>query len=165
MVKSRKWGLSALFAIGIFAVICSGVRIDFTINLFRESRDITYVANQVCVWGTLQVSAGFLVACLPVFPLLHSNIKKQPWTSKLGSSIKTLFKQSRSGTQGMSTKDKTKAMTIGGGGGGVGGRGKVPTDVEFDELVNATEVSIVTNASRMSGDDLERFSEVSERHM
>jgi hypothetical protein len=96
--RTKKWGLSALFTIGVFAIICSGVRIHFQVRLIKDSHDSTYLGAKICCWGTCQVTAGFLVACLPSMPVLYNNIKKHTWAVKVGSTMRTLLRRSSNGS-------------------------------------------------------------------
>jgi hypothetical protein len=162
--KSRKWGLSALFTIGIFAIICSGVRIHFQVQLLKSTNDISYVGSKICFWGTCQVTAGFLVACLPSMPLLWNNIKKQTWAEKMGSGVRTLLRRSKN-SSGFESEHKMEVTTIGGGGGRRYPKGngrRAATDVEFDELVQRTDSSI-TSEETGNTEDAHSFSRVSEQ--
>lgn len=78
--RSKKWGLSALFTIGVFTIICSAVRIYFQARLIKDSRDSTCLGSKICFWGTLKVTAGFLIEWLPSIPALYNSIKKHTWT-------------------------------------------------------------------------------------
>ncbi|KAH7130058.1 hypothetical protein B0J11DRAFT_577610 [Dendryphion nanum] len=153
--KSRKWGLSALFTIGIFAIICSAVRIVYQVKLLKSSADITFVGSKICFWGTCQVTAGFLVACLPTTPLLYHNIKKQAWAEKVGSGMRTILRSSRHDSS-LASAGRVENTTIGGRGGGKrfqkGSGKRVVTDVEFDELVNGTNLSLASRVTT-DGDD------------
>lgn len=148
--KSRKRGLSALFTIGIFAIVCAAVRIHYQAELLKSSADITYVGAKICFWGTCQLTAGFLVACLPTMPLLYQNVMKQTWAGRMGSTVRTILRRSRDDS-GMGSGGKADLSTIGGGGRGKRfqkGSGKRPaTDVEFDELVNKTDWSITSRVT------------------
>jgi hypothetical protein len=151
MDKSRKRGLSALFTIGIFAIICSAVRIRYQIQLLRDSADMTFLGSKICFWGTCQVTAGFLVACLPTMPLLYRDIKKRTWAKKIGSSMGTFLKRpgEESGPQSMG---RAEIVTIGGGRFQKRSGKKVATDVEFDELVNRTDMSMASRVTTEEGE-------------
>jgi hypothetical protein len=158
--RSKKWGLSALFTIGVFAIICSAVRIYFQARLLKDSRDSTYIGSKICFWGTLQVTAGFLIACLPSMPALYNSIKRHTWAEKVGSSVRTLLKRSNDDTKPTSV-GKSDLTTIGGGGPGrrfhIGK--KSTTDLEFEELVNRTDFSITSQVSAHRGDSSSQISQ------
>jgi hypothetical protein len=138
---SRKIGLSLLFTIGIFACLCSGIRLHYQIVLLKDMYDITFIVSKICFWGTCQLTAGFLVACLPTVPMLSNHIKKQSWALRVGSTVRSLLHISRSEASYNNSNEHT---TIGGGNARKKGV-KAVTDIEFEELVNKTD-----NQSRIS---------------
>ncbi|KAF2010559.1 hypothetical protein BU24DRAFT_60777 [Aaosphaeria arxii CBS 175.79] len=152
--RSKKWGLSALFTIGIFAIICSAVRIHYQILLLKSQADVTFIGSKLCFWGTCQVTAGFLVACLPTTPLLFRNMKKRTWAEKLRSCVRKIWKLSTYDS-GSTRENRVKNSSSDEGGGskrfGSGSGKRVVTDVEFDELVNR-DMSIASQFTSR-GDD------------
>lgn len=158
--RSKKWGLSALFTIGVFAIICSAVRIHFQVRLIKDSHDSTYLGAKICFWGTCQVTAGFLVACLPSMPALYNNMMKNTWAEKVGTSLWTLLRRSNNDS-GSASVGKADLNTIGGGGPGkkMPKGSKMMTDVEFEELVNRTDFSMMSQMSGEHGDSSSQISQ------
>jgi hypothetical protein len=124
-----------------------------------DRNDSTYLGAKICFWGTCQVTAGFLVACLPSMPVLYNNIKKLTWAVKVGSTMRTLLRRSSNGS-GHTSFGNAEVNTIGGGGPGRRYQKgiKVTTNVEFDELVNRTDFSIMSQASVSHADSSSQVS-------
>lgn len=131
--RSRKLGLSALFIIGGFACVSSGIRISIHFKLLRDRSDVTYLMAKICFWSTTQVLAGFLVSCLPAGRMMAKHVHKQPWASRVESTLRSLLQLSRSEshrpretpTRGNLPKHN---MSV-----------KVVTDVEFEELIQTRD--------------------------
>ena len=45
----------------------------------------------MAIWTCPEISAGFLVICLPVLPRLYQHLKYRAGTSKLSTTFRTLF--------------------------------------------------------------------------
>ncbi|KAF2501685.1 hypothetical protein BU16DRAFT_613535 [Lophium mytilinum] len=67
MSRGRKIGLSAIFLFGILACIASLVRLYYCVRVF-ESHDYTYYTLLMALGSFPEMTAGFLVICLPVLP-------------------------------------------------------------------------------------------------
>ncbi|KAI0540915.1 hypothetical protein GGR58DRAFT_511236 [Xylaria digitata] len=67
MSRSRKWGLSLLFVIGIGAWVFGVVRLVYFIKLL-SSDDATFLFSGVALWTILEVTTGFLIMGIPAFP-------------------------------------------------------------------------------------------------
>jgi hypothetical protein len=137
LTRPRKIALSFLFTIGIFACLCSGIRIHYLILLNKDKSDIPFIVSKVCLWGTCQLTAGFLVACLPTMPLFVNHIKKRSWAVRVGSTVRSLLRTSRSEPSHVSNE----RITIS----GENSRKKIgkkgATDIEFEELVQKTDMN------------------------
>ncbi|KAI1203163.1 hypothetical protein F5X97DRAFT_159849 [Nemania serpens] len=67
MSRSRKWGLSLLFVIGIGAWVFGVVRLTYFIKLL-SSEDATFLFSGIALWTILEVTTGFLIMGIPAFP-------------------------------------------------------------------------------------------------
>lgn len=150
LTRSRKWGLSGLFAIGAFAIFCAALRIQPEVELLKDPTDLTYITAKINFWGTCQITAGFLVACLPVMPTLYTNIEKQPWVQAIRRSTRVVLTPLKN--ENTVKKQTTQVTTIGGGRAGKGfGNGKAKknaTDREFELLVNTEPESRICLEAR-----------------
>ncbi|KAF2826717.1 hypothetical protein CC86DRAFT_237099, partial [Ophiobolus disseminans] len=64
MSTSKKAAVAALFALGVFASICAAFRIHSAVR-FATNPDVLYNASDMGSWCTAEITAGFLVLCLP----------------------------------------------------------------------------------------------------
>ncbi|KAI3317590.1 hypothetical protein HD806DRAFT_514512 [Xylariaceae sp. AK1471] len=70
-----KFGISIVFAVGIFATIACIVRLYYGIELAR-SEDATWLIEGVGTWAIVEFATVILVACFPLFPRLYKQLLK-----------------------------------------------------------------------------------------
>ncbi|KAL8737724.1 MAG: hypothetical protein Q9181_001409 [Wetmoreana brouardii] len=75
MSTKRKIGISGIFGTGVFACICSVVRIFFEVKLTR-TKDFTYVHMETGLLGYAEVACGIICACLPLLPLCWHHLSR-----------------------------------------------------------------------------------------
>ena len=82
MPKMRKIGLSAIFAVGIVAVVSAIVRIPSAIRFF-ESTDANYDYSSVTLWALVEITCGVIIICAPTVPKLYESLRnwKKPAAS------------------------------------------------------------------------------------
>ncbi|KAI0844146.1 hypothetical protein F5Y00DRAFT_249447 [Daldinia vernicosa] len=83
MSKAKKFGLSAVFAIGIFACIAAVGLFAAIIN-WVESNDLTYHYSAVALWAIAESTCGTMIFCAPVIPKLFRGLKLK-WASTVSS--------------------------------------------------------------------------------
>ncbi|MCJ1468270.1 hypothetical protein MMC07_006898 [Pseudocyphellaria aurata] len=73
----RKFGVSAVFAAGLFACIASVCRLVYSVeNLL--TLDKLYTFQQFGMWGVAEVTTLILCGCLPVLPRLRQIFQRRP---------------------------------------------------------------------------------------
>ncbi|PYI34862.1 ribosomal protein L36e [Aspergillus indologenus CBS 114.80] len=82
----KKMGLSAVFAAGIFACICSVMRLVVSVRN-RTTRDRTHDWFPEFLWTTAEITSGIVASCLPALPSFfrHSSQKAKAWVSSIGT--------------------------------------------------------------------------------
>lgn len=99
MDRRRKWGLSAVFAIGGLACVVSTCRLYFSVKL-NSTHDFTFRAAQVGKLSEPEVTLGFIAACMPVVPAFVKHVRR----SEVGVRIRSFWTQSptawSAGTEG-----------------------------------------------------------------
>ncbi|KAI1734395.1 hypothetical protein F4680DRAFT_438625 [Xylaria scruposa] len=73
MSKTRKFGISLLFVIGIFICICAGVSI-YWLDQVLHSQDILYCLSNRGLWGIGEWAAGFLILGIPSAPKVFQSM-------------------------------------------------------------------------------------------
>ncbi|KAI0188580.1 hypothetical protein EV127DRAFT_433804 [Xylaria flabelliformis] len=68
-----KFGISVVFAVGIFATVACIVRLYYGIELTR-SDDGTWLIEGVGTWAIVEIATVILVACFPLFPRLYKHL-------------------------------------------------------------------------------------------
>ncbi|KAI8953070.1 hypothetical protein F4801DRAFT_153780 [Xylaria longipes] len=68
-----KFGISIVFAVGIFATIACIVRLYYGVKLTR-SEDGTWLIEGVGTWAIVEFATVILVACFPLFPRLYKQL-------------------------------------------------------------------------------------------
>ncbi|KAI1746694.1 hypothetical protein F4782DRAFT_523668 [Xylaria castorea] len=68
-----KFGISIVFAVGIFATVACIVRLYYGIELTR-SEDGTWLIEGVGTWAIVEFATVILVACFPLFPRLYKQL-------------------------------------------------------------------------------------------
>ncbi|KAI0431112.1 hypothetical protein F5Y09DRAFT_305966 [Xylaria sp. FL1042] len=89
MARKSKIKITAIFAVGSFAIAASIVRFVYTIEL-SKTKDITYRIEPFAYWTEIEYATVVLVACFPVFPLLFRHIigeSKQVFSSRGKTSL------------------------------------------------------------------------------
>jgi hypothetical protein len=143
MPRSKVWGLSALFAIGIFACVTSAVRVYYNVRIWQDQYDLTGQLGYLSFWGTAQFPAGFLVICLPSLPRVIAWLRTKEWFTRLESSMWSALSRSMTGVRTI-----TQIVTIGGGPRRQQ-RTTVVTDAEFQDLM-ATDGKSVHSHNQMT---------------
>ncbi|CAF9908703.1 MAG: hypothetical protein ALECFALPRED_004904 [Alectoria fallacina] len=67
MANTRKIGVAAVFATGLFACVASVVRLAYTVDLLYTS-DGTYSIIKVGLWNVGELTTIILCACFPIMP-------------------------------------------------------------------------------------------------
>ncbi|RAL08992.1 uncharacterized protein BO97DRAFT_191732 [Aspergillus homomorphus CBS 101889] len=82
----KKMGLSAVFAAGIFACICSVMRLVVSVQN-RTTLDRTHDWFPEFLWTTAEITSGIVASCLPALPTFfrHSSQKARAWVSSIGT--------------------------------------------------------------------------------
>ncbi|KAH8890387.1 hypothetical protein GQ53DRAFT_588381, partial [Thozetella sp. PMI_491] len=62
-----KFGVSLIFAAGIFACVAAGFRLAVTATFLTDA-DMTYSVSAVIMWAVGEMTSGFLVFCVPTAP-------------------------------------------------------------------------------------------------
>ncbi|KAL9583412.1 MAG: hypothetical protein Q9212_002719 [Teloschistes hypoglaucus] len=75
MSLRRKVGITAVFGFGVFACICSIIRIFYQIKL-TKTKDLTYVHRETGLLCYAEVACGFICACLPILPLVWHHLSR-----------------------------------------------------------------------------------------
>ncbi|KAI4104952.1 MAG: hypothetical protein L6R37_002996 [Teloschistes peruensis] len=75
MSLKRKVGITAVFGFGVFACICSIVRIFYEIKL-TKTKDFTYVHMETGLLGYAEVACGLICTCLPILPLVWHHLSR-----------------------------------------------------------------------------------------
>ena len=97
---AQKVALMAVFAVGIFVVVTSCLRIT-TLDIFAKSPDNTYnIAN--VMWTIVEPNVAVVCACLPIL---------RPFVVKLFPSLRSKGDSNAYGTPGYGT-GKSRAMTV-----------------------------------------------------
>ncbi|KAK0610183.1 hypothetical protein B0T17DRAFT_500892 [Bombardia bombarda] len=65
--QQKKIGVSLIFAVGIFGCIAAGIRLSYSIS-FHSSPDASYAVSLLALWSVGEMSAVFLVFCVPAIP-------------------------------------------------------------------------------------------------
>ncbi|KAI0106917.1 hypothetical protein F4814DRAFT_429383 [Daldinia grandis] len=79
MSKAKRFGLSTVFAVGIFACIAAICLFVAMIN-WVKSNDLTYHYSAVALWAIAESTCGTMIFCAPVVPKLFRGLKLK-WAS------------------------------------------------------------------------------------
>jgi hypothetical protein len=135
----KKWGLSAVFLIGILAGVCASLRFFYFFEI-RRNGDYTYASAMMSIWSVPEITIGFVVMCLPTLPRLLTHLKHKPLVSSISRSLKTGFWARKSTSRGSdgsagrpaaSGEDRFAARKL--------RANVIVTDIEFHQLVEKTE--------------------------
>ncbi|KAI0416561.1 hypothetical protein F5X98DRAFT_375676 [Xylaria grammica] len=69
----KKLKASAVFAVGIFAIVASIIRLYYGLQLFYTN-DVTWAASPMGQWSIVEFITGFLVACFPYVPYVFETL-------------------------------------------------------------------------------------------
>ncbi|KAF2179435.1 hypothetical protein K469DRAFT_641330 [Zopfia rhizophila CBS 207.26] len=139
LTKKRKWGLSAVFLIGIFACLSAVLRLYYSVKL-SKTEDISYVGSMMGAMSLPELGFGFLVACLPVTP----KFVKFAMNTRLGTTLRSLLRSS-----GSRSETGSGAVNENGTIGSNGKKFAQVTDIEFHQLVRTDK----SNTSMASYED------------
>ncbi|KAI1260206.1 hypothetical protein F5Y18DRAFT_420313 [Xylariaceae sp. FL1019] len=70
-----KFGISVVFAVGIFATAAAIIRLYYGVDLTR-SGDTTWLIEGVGTWAIIEIATVILVACFPLFPRFYKHFVK-----------------------------------------------------------------------------------------
>ncbi|KAI1774062.1 hypothetical protein F4818DRAFT_420727 [Hypoxylon cercidicola] len=118
---TKKVGASAVFAVGVFAIVAGIMRLYSGLKMFWTD-DLTWAISPVGQWTTAEFTTGFLVACLPYFPRLldrfcgrgtaaskyHSDVSMKQVSHKVWSRDRTVHNYSEISSM---PKNKTGTTT------------------------------------------------------
>ncbi|KAI1652663.1 hypothetical protein F4813DRAFT_303643 [Daldinia decipiens] len=83
MSNAKKIGISAVFAVGIFACIAAIGLFTSMVN-WVKSNDLTYHYSAVALWAIAESTCGTMIFCAPVIPKLFKGLKLK-WASTVNS--------------------------------------------------------------------------------
>ncbi|KAI0409848.1 hypothetical protein F4802DRAFT_592731 [Xylaria palmicola] len=134
MSRSRKWGLSLLFVIGIGAWVFGVVRLAYFIKLLW-SEDATYLFSGIALYTILELTTGFLIMGIPAFPRAA---KMLPMSDSVASFFQSLWSKSGLSNTQVSTpqwqfyKPKSRRRR---------GLWEI-TDMETHDMISVTETGV-----------------------
>jgi hypothetical protein len=99
MRPRKKLAVSAVFGIGVLAIVASCVRCYYSF-LIASTDDETYVTSILGIWAAAECTIGIVVTCAPVFPRFYDNMRPKIY-SVLSYSTK---RSASSGSSGSSTR-------------------------------------------------------------
>lgn len=73
MSKHRKWSVSAIFATGAFACVCSLMRVVSAVRLIGD-QDLTYDLVVQSLWANGEVGSGIVAGCMLSMPQLFRHL-------------------------------------------------------------------------------------------
>jgi hypothetical protein len=74
MRKSKKIGLSFIFAFGLFGIGCGAARLDASVSR-KNSKDFIYSYSRLFLWAYAEMTCGFMVFSLPSLPKAVEGVK------------------------------------------------------------------------------------------
>jgi hypothetical protein len=113
-------------------------RLYYSIIMYHNA-DFTWTLTVMGIFGMTEMCCGFLVASLPVFPRFF---KHQPLLVSMGSSLRSLFR--RRNPRSSSARRSSQRLGSSDGSRSNPKKGQFVSDIEFDELVNRTDLSMLT---------------------
>ncbi|KAF2726556.1 hypothetical protein EJ04DRAFT_582595 [Polyplosphaeria fusca] len=102
MSAEKKCRTGALFAVGIFAIVCAGLRTNASFT-FKNGTDIIYAMSTLGFWSLGEMTAGFLVLCLPALPKFF---KSSSWVQTVVTALRSSFGASSAGSSDKHTSDR-----------------------------------------------------------
>ena len=108
MGTNKKWGVSAIFAAGSFAVICSIMRVVNSVYLLGK-KDLTYLLTDQGLWANGELGSGIIAGCMMSLPQFYRHLapKMVSWTSWNSWSRKTPGINSSSPSEGIKAPSST----------------------------------------------------------
>jgi hypothetical protein len=74
MRRSKKIGLSFIFAFGLFGIACGAARLDASVSR-KNSKDFIYAYSRLFLWAYAEMTCGFMVFSLPTLPKAVEGMK------------------------------------------------------------------------------------------
>ncbi|KAI1753690.1 hypothetical protein F4782DRAFT_495359 [Xylaria castorea] len=88
--------VSFIFLVNIFACVSSAVRLAYAVVVLQHHNDITYYTWHTGIWTLPELSAGIVVACLPVARKFAYRVSESGVFISLTSTLKTRSNASKS---------------------------------------------------------------------
>ncbi|KAL8633172.1 hypothetical protein Q9189_001072 [Teloschistes chrysophthalmus] len=79
--RQRKLGVSAVFAVGLFACIASIMRLATSVPLLH-TKDFTYHLSKPFLWALAEITSGVICICAPILPKLFQRLAGRTSTTK-----------------------------------------------------------------------------------
>ncbi|KAI4249064.1 MAG: hypothetical protein LQ352_005733 [Teloschistes flavicans] len=79
--RDRKIGVSAVFAVGLFACIASIMRLASSVPLLH-TEDFTFYLSKPFLWALAEITSGVICICAPVLPKLFQRLTGRVHTNK-----------------------------------------------------------------------------------
>ncbi len=95
MSAHRKWAVSAVFAIGSFACICSIMRVVSTVLLVRD-KDLTFRLEELGLWSSGEIASGIIAGCMPIVPQFVRHVGP-----KIASTVNVTSRMRKSSSNGV----------------------------------------------------------------
>lgn len=95
MSAHRKWAISAVFAIGSFACVCSLMRVVSTVSLVRD-KDLTFRLEELGLWSSGEIASGIIAGCMPIVPQLVRHVGP-----KIASTVNVTSRMRKSSSNGV----------------------------------------------------------------
>ncbi|KAI8964165.1 hypothetical protein F5Y11DRAFT_316800 [Daldinia sp. FL1419] len=81
MPKTKRLGVSVVFAIGILATVAACFRLANTTR--RDTDDFTFISSELILWALVEMTCSFLVFCVPVIPgMWNGSVAQHPTTMR-----------------------------------------------------------------------------------
>ncbi|KAF7936256.1 uncharacterized protein EAE98_002475 [Botrytis deweyae] len=101
MAKARKLQISFIFALGLFATVCSILRISCIVGLVKINHaDFTLSSWMSFLFEMLEVATGIICVCLPSLPAVYTKAVSSPFGSYTKRLLSSLLFKSQSQTLG-----------------------------------------------------------------
>ncbi|KAI0439268.1 hypothetical protein F4803DRAFT_532008 [Xylaria telfairii] len=84
MSTKKRFGLSLIFAVGIFGILSAIFRVIVSLN-FEKAEDGTYSVSTVALWALAEMTSVFIIACVPAVPRVFSSQAIPKAASRLAS--------------------------------------------------------------------------------
>lgn len=137
--NAKKVGILATFSVGIFALICSCVRLKYIV-LFGDSTNITYDYATVALWSIIEGGATCICANMPPMAAMIRSIydvsmsKMSSLYSSKGFSTKEAVTELSNRSQIGQPQEVRKSMTV-----TAVSNGRAPSSSSQVDLINGKE--------------------------